>query len=312
MILTPHQRELARHALGLPNKKNLSYRNYFCGSNDDPHWNGLVDAGLATKRSHAALLHIDDVFFYLTAAGALAVLNPGEKLCPEDFPSLITRPMLFSAPMIRALHDGRKTQTRRILAPQPTKQELQFQGYVGIKDTKAVFSGGFPTKTEAVRIPHSKGNRLWVRETWRCNGWATDVATIFYKAHEGDGYTAMTEQYPVAGRTYIKPDGVWKPSIHMPRWISRMTLTVTKVRVQRLQDISEEDAIAEGCGQYSSSTPLYEAFDPDRKGSYREGFRELWNNLNADRGHGWNKNPWVTALTFTVDQRNIDEVEPND
>lgn len=300
MNLTPHQRDLARHALGLPNKKNLSYRNYFVGSNDDPHWIGLVEAGLATKRSHAALLHDDDVYFHLTSAGALAVIEPREKLSPEDFPSLITRPMLFSAPMIRALHDGRKTQTRRILTPQPTKQDLKFQGYVGIKDTKAVFSGGFPAKTETVRVPYSKGNRLWVREAWRTE-----------KDLDAERPIDLCAAAHIVAYEADSPDERWgrlRPSIHMPRWISRMTLTITEVRVQRLQDISEEDAIAEGCGQYSSSTPLYEAFNPDRKGSYREGFRELWNNLNADRGHGWNSNPWVAAYTFTVDQRNIDEV----
>lgn len=278
MILTATQIKLARHALGLPNRNKRSYRNYFCGSKNDPHWNGLVQAGLATSRNHPALLHDDDTYFYLTPAGAQAVLENSEKLCAEDFPSLITRPMLFSAPMIRALHDGRKTQTRRLL-----------------NNTK-----------------YGVGNRLWVRETWRCNGWATDVATIFYKAHEGDGYTAMTEQYSVADRPYIKPDGKWKPSIHMPRWISRMTLIITNVRQQRLQDISEEDAIAEGVTRIRDGCHVIRGFDYDNAGLCHTHattpFAKLWDSLNAPHGFDWHSNPLVTALTFKVEKHNIDRM----
>jgi hypothetical protein len=91
----------------------------------------------------------------------------------------------------------------------------------------------------------------------------------------------------------------------MPRWASRLALTVTEVRVERLQDISEADAIAEGCRQYASSTKLSRPFNPDWKGIYREGYAELWNAING--AGSWESNPWIVAYTFTVQNSNIDQ-----
>ena len=92
--------------------------------------------------------------------------------------------------------------------------------------------------------------------------------------------------------------GNWKPSIHMPRWASRMTLTVTDVRVQRLQQISGADSIDEGV------KPVIGQNAKSGKGV----FRDLWDSLNADRGFGWETNPWVAAYTFTVHHENIDRI----
>jgi hypothetical protein len=106
----------------------------------------------------------------------------------------------------------------------------------------------------------------------------------------------------------------WRPGIHMPRWASRLTLTVLDVRVQRLQDISEEDAIAEGIG----SNPVQEGtwIDyPERTSAAgwsdpRKSFRSLWDSINGRReGASWNDNPWVVALSFCVERKNIDAVE---
>jgi hypothetical protein len=165
-------------------------------------------------------------------------------------------PMLYSAPMVRGLireanapFTG-KRQTRRISKDQPpagvsiirkTIRPLNAEQYHAFERRTMYgnYGGDVP-----IRI--KRGDRLWVREAWRCNGWATDLATIFYAASEGDGYTAMCEQYPVAGKQPLRITAGWRPSIHMPRWASRLTLTVTDVRVERLQDITDEDAIAEG------------------------------------------------------------------
>ena len=219
------------------------------------------------------------------------------------------RPILFSAPMVRALLAGTKTQTRRLIKPQPTFRENGSWSWEG-RNGGFVGSAGTHLEAFAESARHwariQPSDRLWVREAWRCNGWATDVATIFYGASEGDGYTAMCEQYPVVDRRPLRVTAGWRPSIHMPRWASRLSLTVTEVRVERLQDISEEDAIAEGCAQYSSATKLSRPFNPDWKGIYREGYVELWNEING--AGSWEANPWVVAYTFTVHRSNIDQL----
>lgn len=246
------------------------------------------------------------------------------------------RPILFSGPMVRALLAGTKTQTRRVLNPQPYVNGFKYDASLGdilchndylppaallmdrgkgkncytvsdVEDGAEGFAGRYV------------GDRLYVREAWRCNGWATDVSTIMYRASEGDGYTAMTEQYPVAGKHPVRVTGTWRPGIHMPRWASRLTLTVTDVRVQRLQEIRDDDAEAEGippCPQcndvgWINSGPDggWQCDAPHCGDGYREQYERLWNSLNAERDGGayaWAKNPWVTATTFTVERGNID------
>ncbi len=205
------------------------------------------------------------------------------------------RPILFSSPMVRALLACAKTQTRRVIKP---------RGHACIFDggwtDRYVLDPGNQSWRERF-YPYRVGDRLYVREAWRCNGWATDVATIFYRASEGDGYTAMCEQYPIADKSPLRVTGAWRPGIHMPRWASRLTLAVTDVRVQRLQDISEEDAEAEGLTGEFCDYELYGQSKP-----YRFEYSALWNHLNAARGSGWDTNPWVVAVTFAVEHRNID------
>ncbi len=98
------------------------------------------------------------------------------------------------------------------------------------------------------------------------------------------------------------------PSIHMPRWASRLTLRVTDVRVQRVQDISQEDAISEGL-EWVDRTWGVKGFAPSWCAVPKESFKVLWDSLNAKRGYGWDINPWVAVLTFEVEKRNIDNVE---
>lgn len=251
------------------------------------------------------------------------------------------RPILFSAPMIRAIlreieNPGKgKTQTRRILKPQPPEWATYCCQPNMLNALHQWVPSGLWAWSEHEQDPPRKlkrwpidkdgshywlrprfqtGDRLWVREAWRCNGWATDVATIFYAASEGDGYTAMCEQYPVAGKSPLRRTQGWRPSIHMPRWISRVTLIVTDVRVERLRDISEADAIAEGA-------PL----NPDHRDTTEDGsnphmvrlnawtsispiawYHRLWDEINGTGA--WDVNPWVVAYSFRPILGNIDQM----
>jgi len=209
--------------------------------------------------------------------------------------------------MVKALIDGRKTQTRRIIKPQPMADGY-YHGDLRMErvhhpdgadpDCYARFSadavGGGAVVEKTIKMPYVIGDRLWVREAHRCNGWATDLATVFYRASEGDGYTAMCEQWPIADHKPLPVSMQWRPSIHMPRWASRLTLIVTDVRVQRLQDINEDDARAEGAKPW---TGAYQSYATD--------FAAIWRAINGP--DAWSANPWVVAIIFDVHRGNIDE-----
>jgi len=203
------------------------------------------------------------------------------------------RPIIFSGPMVRALLDGRKNQTRRVLKPQPPEWARFWQqdgdgwGWTD-RDEDTDDLCHWPDYYKPMAPPYSVGDRLWVREAWAPNpdfAFAPPCA-LCYRADPGHEHDDLK----------------WKPSIHMPRWASRLTLTVTYVRVQRMQDITSADAIAEGCRPYANSQTI-DCDTPDP----RNDFRDLWNSLNAKRGFGWDANPWVAALTFTVHKGNIDD-----
>lgn len=157
------------------------------------------------------------------------------------------RPIIFSTPMIQAILEGRKTQTRRVVKYRPYAQ-----------DDAPVHLHECP-----YGVP---GDRLWVREAWGQGyftppGDDTTEGAIHYRATELDAHVT------------------WKPSIFMPRWASRITLRITKVRVERVQNITGKDAIAEGV----------ESVDQ---------YRKLWNSLNAKRDYGWDENPRVWVIEF--------------
>lgn len=229
-------------------------------------------------------------------------------------------PALFNAPMVRGLlreieQPGTgKTMTRRVLRMQPPEWATCCEQPSMYNALHQWVPSGFwrwseelqdppralrswPVDDEGqhywLRPPIAKGDRLWVREAWRCNGWASDLATIFYRASEGDSYTAMCEQYPVAGRQPLRVTGSWRPSIHMPRWASRLTLYVADVRVQRLREINEEDAKAEGAKPWTGALQ-----------SYATDFARIWRDINGP--DAWDANPWVMAVTFVPRRGNID------
>lgn len=175
------------------------------------------------------------------------------------------RPILFSAPMVRAIVAGTKTQTRRIVKP-------------------GVLEDGWPIAYAAERCPYgAPGDRLWVRETWAKAGEVGD--DIEYRADNPD---------PLGAR--------WRPSIHMPRWASRLLLEVTAVRVERLQDISEDDACAEGVQELDGTLDELALYARAKKmgecaTDSRVWFAELWDSINGTRAP-WASNPFVWVVSF--------------
>lgn len=198
---------------------------------------------------------------------------------------------------VRAILDGRKTQTRRVVKPQPVhKPEVYLEpgdviwrccDLVRLENPRGrnkAAAGWLNCRT--LPCPYGKpGDELWVRETW---GEVRYVAVAGMRPR--DSKIVYRADDPV-DRTMR-----WSPSIHMPRWASRITLTVKAVRVERLQDISEADAYAEGCGSY---TPAYvsggEIVGPDGVMPSDE-FVDLWKSINGP--DSWDANPWVWVVEF--------------
>jgi hypothetical protein len=208
-------------------------------------------------------------------------------------------PILFSAPMVRALLAGTKTQTRRIVKPQP---ELLPNGLYHVHNRGGGMVGVAEENVGRHAVDYLRiatGDQLYVRETWTHTG--TGVWTIADSRHALDGQVAYQADGAIPGAKY------W-PSIHMPREFSRLTLTVTDVRVERLQEISETDAVAEGCKVVRDACYVFDGTAYDRGGlchsSPVTAYSILWNDINGDSA--WDANPWVAAYTFTVERRNID------
>lgn len=214
------------------------------------------------------------------------------------------RPILFSSAMVRALISGQKTQTRRVLLDQPKNSEPVGGGICdpqGLSEHPYCWLNGFDGSIvrPIIRPPSwLPGDRLWVREAWNTWGIFDDISPSALTGKEGIAFLADMEN-PKA-----EACGRRRASMHMPRWASRITLIVTEVRVQRIQNINGEDAKAEGVESLIAGT---NRLGPT--GSYRDNFRTLWDSLNAARGFGWDTNSWVTATTFTVHKANIDAME---
>ena len=176
-------------------------------------------------------------------------------------------PVIFSAPMVRAILEGRKTVTRRLPTP--------------------VWDAAYRWASD--RLAHAGDLRLWVRETWVAGWPASDgelhdtdedgnqvPQTIWYRA-DNDLQSWLNDE-----TGWMDKPVPWRPSIHMPRWASRITLDVVSMRKERLQDIGEEDAAAEGCGGHV----------------HRAQFRALWNSLHRKPGTTWNDDPEVYRIEF--------------
>jgi hypothetical protein len=206
------------------------------------------------------------------------------------------RPILFSAPMVRAILSGNKTQTRRVMKHQvcePGIVEIDSDGYCMIVEDNGV-------KIQGWHCPYGKpGDHLWVRETFAYCVLGTDMCdeshshSIPAKQYEKDCKSLNTYHIAYAA----DPDeeaiiGPWRPSIHMPRHASRITLEIISVRVERLNDISEEDAIAEGIDESKSDSAISQGWY-ERP---RRAFMRLWESING--AGSWAKNPWVWVIEF--------------
>lgn len=228
-------------------------------------------------------------------------------------------PILFSGAMVRALLDGSKSQTRRIVKLphqnplgewQATTVGGEFGGRLSTGETIPLQGAIWHTRTgDCLMSPHgSPGDRLYVRETW-----SADFASnypfepVWYAAdndrrYEIDVVDGVRGIYSPESHAHIPFR--WRPSIHMPRAMSRITLEVTGVRVERLQDISEADAIAEGIESFKTDDAdlqdmwrdYYE--DGGASGNPIGSYMSLWDTLNAERGYGWDGDPWVWVVEF--------------
>jgi len=186
-------------------------------------------------------------------------------------------PILFSGPMVRAILAGNKTQTRRVVKPQPPIQ-CKFPQIKNDIVTWSVDSpGNFPMWDKHSKCPYGQpGDRLWVRES-------------FYTDSDKSHVLSYSAGYDIQRRNQAY---ILKPSIHMPRRASRITLEITDILVERVQDIPAMDCIAEGI-ERSAIKDIHDAAQFEI-GEYHK----LWDSINAKRGYGWDVNPWVWVVEF--------------
>jgi hypothetical protein len=198
------------------------------------------------------------------------------------------RPLIFSSPMIRAILNGSKSQTRRVMKFNPPVVCAPWESLEqGVMTWRTTEKGD----NYFTRCPYGKpGDMLWIRET---HGFVPVTAYGKTAPHRVDPDDPSMCAIYRAGfdRCWSCPS---KPSIHMPRWASRILLRITDIRVERVQDISEEDAIAEGV-ELKHYTKIWKDMHCP---SYVGAFSSLWDSINCDRGHGWDENDWVWVVSF--------------
>jgi hypothetical protein len=249
--------------------------------------------------------------------GAMTHPAPASAAQKDDV-RMTARPILFSSAMIRVILAGRKTQTRRVV-------KLGHPGTFGRSDTpgydwtfrgtrRGGLTGAGSSCWQDLRHPQlldlcpfgTIGDRLWVRETW-CGEINRNTAKLIYD-EDGNTYQVL---YRADGHHVVKDDGdgfatynqdsaeasPWKPSIHMPRWASRITLEITGIRCERLGEISGWDAKAEGvddCEEAGHDDCYYGASGQ----GWRCSFERLWDSINDKPGKRWADSPWVWAIDF--------------
>ena len=234
------------------------------------------------------------------------------------------RPILFSAPMVLALLAGRKTQTRRILKPQPPEWATFCQQpdmlnvehrwvpsrlwrWSEPEQTPRRALCAWPVDAEGehywMRLPWQVGDRLWVRESWR----TLQNVDCLKPRDLADDRTKVTYEADPENRNPLWAFGKLRPSLFMPRWASRLTLLVTEVRVERLNVMSAADAIAEGIQDLR--TPEHSDFGIPGLVNAQHPVRAFWLLWDFINGKGaWLANPWIVAVSFEVVNRNIDDM----
>lgn len=191
---------------------------------------------------------------------------------------MIERGMIFNGEMVRAILDGRKTQTRR-----PVKFPVHDKN-LGCELAGNELAGELSEGNYLNSAFGKPGDRIWVRETFRVHSRATDVSTLVYKASMRNSWTEQTHRVPVSVCNKPATSEKWTPSLLMPRWASRILLEITNVRVERLRSMSQDDARAEGV--IAASGPMEAGL----------AFRELWDSIYGEES--WKANPWVWVIEF--------------
>lgn len=228
------------------------------------------------------------------------------------------RPIIFSGEMVRAILDGRKTQTRRVV-----NKLLSFgnitefgesttKGYSWQFRDKRMLWNDISHSRLLESCPHGQpGDRLWVRETWNI-----EYGAVFDEQQNDWHIVYRTDLSYCAAPTTVNDDeysrlfdssqNQWRPSIHMPRWASRMTLEISDIRVERVRDISEDDVFAEGIRPSKTVNGWATIRLNDGIGAHvvlpQYAFHVLWDSINAKRGYGWDVNPWVWVIEFKVSE----------
>jgi hypothetical protein len=238
-------------------------------------------------------------------------------------------PIIFSGPMVQAILDGRKSVTRRVIKPQPPSwiTHGRYRCFGATDDLPWELCSDEGASAGFVRCPYGKpGDRLWVRETWAIAYWEGAEYQVDYGTgieHDAwpvsyDGSLAELAQNPppdwhIVYRAECATSAEietfkWRPSIHMPRWASRITLEVIGIRVERVQDITEPDAIAEGVGygyQMNAGWPDYGHIEDGictlTQDTAVMSFATLWDSINAKRGYSWDSDPWVWVVEFELE-----------
>lgn len=227
-----------------------------------------------------------------------------------DCPMIVERPMIFNGVMIPSLLDGTKTQTRRLVKPIP---EYNTGCYYWKTKCLCCHAGKWKINPDVIQAcPYGKvGDKLWVRETWKPH------ASHWFNEGGGEeesfsvSYKAGGSRSPEPPHDYCLPDREgWLPSTHMPRWASRILLEITDIRIERLKDITREDAIAEGIeGEPCDQTIAWKDYLNPKQWGFPEwgddcdtaaidSYRSLWNMLNAKKGFGWEVNSFVWVIEF--------------
>lgn len=197
------------------------------------------------------------------------------------------KPILMSTPMIKAILSGAKTVTRRVIKPQPTYCRFVESG---------IFTYPHPVAESDswIYCPYGEvGNCLWVKETWQAYNLS------------GSSYSSLPKEKKAQAELYNwavvskatnpedkRPRDPWIPSIFMPRWASAITLEITDVKVERIQEINNHEAWREGIPEFGNWIK--------NEGEARDEFARLWDSINLKRGYGWDANPWVWAISFKL------------
>lgn len=195
------------------------------------------------------------------------------------------KPAIFNSEMVRAILDGRKLMTRRICKDQSAEKYMWVENTPMFPTDDKLYTGwakdcGFDYLLP-VKCPYKKGMYLWVRETFVTGTHIGHAPWVRYRATDEED---------------VPEDTKWKPSIFMPRKLSRINLEIEHINVEQIQDITEEDALAEGIGKRIGSSSMGHTF------TGVEHFHALWDSINKKRGYGWAENPWCWVISFGQSQ----------